>query len=503
MNKNEKLKIGFLAEPLDSNSTRGAARLFRTLVLELSLREDVELYALYERSAAELNPVASIFRYRQFKNGHALEDNPFGRKVNLNDIECFFIKRPPVLTGYLKKFRAGYRKYFPGLIRNVLRPVNWLLANVVWSIYNSQKPRLQLIREKMLRRGYNKFTFSSFLKMLFSPDTELGSPNEQVVSEYVSIAEFDVVLNFWWFHSPTHNELLGLYRPLSVLVYSWFLDAIPLRLPHWQDGLIGESHFRRHVGPHLQMSDRIVAISESAAYDLQAFFPMQEDKVVVVPCGIFEKDFLEHNSETDRDLEGTMARIFLRSGIPIVMIIGVQEPSKNVVNILKACHYAIRQGNSNFQLLFVGEHSGFDPHQRFGPILDKVNSNINIIFSGTISENDKCALLAGASVLLYPSLWEGFGIPPLEAMAAGVPVLISDLASLPEVCGEHATYCDPYDPVDIGEKLIELLEMPAERREILVMQAKEYARKWLWGHRAVPLLITDIREQIMKVRSFE
>jgi glycosyltransferase involved in cell wall biosynthesis len=89
-------------------------------------------------------------------------------------------------------------------------------------------------------------------------------------------------------------------------------------------------------------------------------------------------------------------------------------------------------------------------------------------------------LLHGCDCFVYPSLWEGFGIPVLEAMSAGVPVVCSDLASLPEVAGPHAFYCDPYEPRTIAEAVSRALALPGAERESRVDAARTWASRFTW-----------------------
>ena len=90
------------------------------------------------------------------------------------------------------------------------------------------------------------------------------------------------------------------------------------------------------------------------------------------------------------------------------------------------------------------------------------------------------ALLAGCDCFVYPSLWEGFGIPVLEAMSAGVPVVCSDTASLPEVAGAHAFYCDPYEPRSIAGAVNRVLELAPAERESRTAAARAWASRFTW-----------------------
>ena len=106
--------------------------------------------------------------------------------------------------------------------------------------------------------------------------------------------------------------------------------------------------------------------------------------------------------------------------------------------------------------------------------------NGNIIFTGYVTDEELVALYRNAKCLVFPSLYEGFGIPPLEAMSLSCPSVVSNTTSLPEVCGEAVLYCDPYDIDDIYEK-VKLLLDDDEKRIELIKKGKEQLKKYTWS----------------------
>ena len=103
-----------------------------------------------------------------------------------------------------------------------------------------------------------------------------------------------------------------------------------------------------------------------------------------------------------------------------------------------------------------------------------------VIFTGFVPEEDKNALIGGAKCFVLPSLYEGFGIPVLEAMALGVPVAISNVASLPEVGGEAAFYFDPQNPESIAKTALEVLKLNPEERKRVIERGKIQSEKFTW-----------------------
>jgi glycosyltransferase involved in cell wall biosynthesis len=123
-------------------------------------------------------------------------------------------------------------------------------------------------------------------------------------------------------------------------------------------------------------------------------------------------------------------------------------------------------------------------------------------------DNDVAILAARATAVLYPSLWEGFGIPMLESMTAGTPVVAGNLASMPEVAGPHVIYCDPYDTRDMAAQFLRCLTMEPEERRSLVDAARQHAAQFTWRQSAKNLLAVieqelavtgDLREQQQQI----
>jgi glycosyltransferase involved in cell wall biosynthesis len=138
------------------------------------------------------------------------------------------------------------------------------------------------------------------------------------------------------------------------------------------------------------------------------------------------------------------------------------------------------------RLIIVGSDNGNVFGRKFQ---DMIQPGENVIFLGYASDAELTRLYTHAKLLIFASLYEGFGIPPLEAMACGCPCLVSNTSSLPEVCGDAALYCDPYDVGDIAAKMKSLLD-DNDLRSQLVARGKERVREFSWDESARALLDT-------------
>lgn len=166
----------------------------------------------------------------------------------------------------------------------------------------------------------------------------------------------------------------------------------------------------------------------------------------------------------------------------IILAVSSLDPKKNFSSLIEAF---IRANLIEYKLVIVGARNNlFD---QINLISDKNTDKDNIVFTGHISDSDLASIYQRASVFVYPSFYEGFGIPPLEAMASGCPTIVSDIPSLREVCGDASIYVDPYDVSDIANKLREVC-YNLELQTYLHKKGLENIRRFSWENSSVKLL---------------
>jgi glycosyltransferase involved in cell wall biosynthesis len=161
---------------------------------------------------------------------------------------------------------------------------------------------------------------------------------------------------------------------------------------------------------------------------------------------------------------------------PFLLYVGNVKPHKNLSGLIRA--FALIADQTNHDLLIVGKKEGFITGDETSSV-EGAKLEGRVRFTGHVSDASLRQYVAHAEVLVFPSLYEGFGLPPLEAMAAGCPVIASGVASLPEICGDAALYCNPYQPRDIASKILELLA-DDELRRALKLKGSARARKFTW-----------------------
>jgi glycosyltransferase involved in cell wall biosynthesis len=231
-------------------------------------------------------------------------------------------------------------------------------------------------------------------------------------------------------------------------------DLIPLRLPYAT--LDDKENFYYKVRDALKESAVTITVSEHSKQDLLTYFDVDPDKIVVT----YQPIALEPLEATEEEVSFILKRYGLEYQ-NYLLFVGAIEPKKNVGRLLDA--YATL--DTDMPLVIVGKKGWLweDELGKTAYLFDSKESQKRVKLLEYISSDHLRYLYSGAYCLVFPSLYEGFGLPPVEAMHFGCPVVTSNVASLPEVCGNAALYVDPYDVRDIKQKLEELLSDPKLR----------------------------------------
>jgi glycosyltransferase involved in cell wall biosynthesis len=230
------------------------------------------------------------------------------------------------------------------------------------------------------------------------------------------------------------------------------------------------------LGKSLKRADAIVTDSLFSKSEIIKYFPQYEKKITVVPCGVDTDVFRK------ADVFAVNA-VKEKYGIPgeYFLYLGTVEPRKNLERLINGyCLFAGR--NKNCPQLVLAGAMGW----RFDGIMQAARQSDNIKFTGYLPSADTVPLLSGALGFVFPSVYEGFGLPPLEAMACGTPVIVSGEASLPEVVGDAGLYADAYSEQSIADAL-EKLCSDSRLREDLSRKGLERAGMFSWT-RAAELL---------------
>ncbi|MDA3802688.1 MAG: glycosyltransferase family 1 protein [Patescibacteria group bacterium] len=210
-------------------------------------------------------------------------------------------------------------------------------------------------------------------------------------------------------------------------------------------------HKLLNVKKIIRQSDRIVAVSENTKNDIEELMEVDEDKTDVIYSG----NNLEKKEINEKEIKIFRDKYFNSKSFSYILYLGTIEPRKNISNLIKAYNIYRDDNESGLKLVLAGR-KGWKTKAIFKEYNNSKYRD-DIIFLDYIETKDKDVLYKEAEVFVYPSFYEGFGFPPLEAMTYGVPTIVSNVSSLPEVVNDGALMVNPYDPKEIATALEELL----------------------------------------------
>jgi glycosyltransferase involved in cell wall biosynthesis len=248
------------------------------------------------------------------------------------------------------------------------------------------------------------------------------------------------------FHAP-HYVLPPLTHCKSVVTIH---DVIHLLFPQYLPGRLAHAYARASMWAAAKRSDRILTVSETSKHDILRRFKVPAEKIVVIYNAIDERFNVVPSPEQ-------VMRVRERYQLDqrYVLYVGNIKPHKNLERLIDAFAQLRRTGVDDVQLLIIGDEISKFPALRRAVHRHKLHKHVR--FLGFVTIETLAVLYRLASVFVFPSLYEGFGLPPIEAMASGTPVVTSNVSSLPEVVGDAALLVDPYDPASIADGMRQVL----------------------------------------------
>jgi len=227
----------------------------------------------------------------------------------------------------------------------------------------------------------------------------------------------------------------------------------------------------------LRMAAKTIAVSEFTREEIEKFYKIPAEKIAVAENGI---DFETFNQNVSREkLDAVRKKYDLPE--KFVFYIGTLQPRKNIPVLIEAAK------DLDTKLIVAGNRKAHNFDPEIDATIEKCGLQKKIIFPGWINEEDKPAMYKLADCFVFPSLYEGFGIPILEAMAAGTPVVSSDIPALREVGGDTALFCDPKNGLEFAENIRKILT-DKDLRKILIEKGKQQAQKFSWHQTAEKML---------------
>jgi glycosyltransferase involved in cell wall biosynthesis len=264
-------------------------------------------------------------------------------------------------------------------------------------------------------------------------------------------------------------------------------DVSPLDHPEWFSRAYTLWYGR--VLPLLARRVRhILTVSEFSRGRILDLFDLPEDRVTAIPNGICER----FSPPAESDVSGMRARMGLDG--PYVAVVGSLDPRKNLATLFRAWRQ-VHARRPDLTLAVAGATA------RCFPSLG-IDQPAGVRMLGYVTDADLPLLYGGAETFVFPSLYEGFGLPPLEAMRCGTPVIVSRATSLPEAVGDAAIYVDPSSQEEIASGILRLAGDSALRRD-LARRGEAHARRFTWEETArrtletLSTLLTSSRNPVM------
>lgn len=348
---------------------------------------------------------------------------------------------------------TGIGTYTYNLLNSLLKVDNQDYFHIYWSGNNYENFLLPNTKVIMASKKQHKF-----FEQLYFPNN--------LIEENIDV-----------FHIPQNG--IGLDCAISCKKVVTIHDLIPYLMPE----TVGKGYlknFLRDIPEIIESADGIITVSEWSKKDILKFFPINEDKVFVTPLAADSKY---------KPLDKALCKKFLMDKYniinPFILYIGGFSERKNVKSLLIAFSEIKNKIDDNIRLVIVG--ASRDAGNSLIALSKSLGIFSNIIFTGYAPEEHLPILYNGCQVFVYPSLYEGFGLPPLEAMSCGAPIITSNLTSIPEVVQDAGILINPYDTDELINALLIMLSDTKSRNEFIEKGLKR-AALFSWENTALSTL---------------
>ncbi|MBU3200109.1 glycosyltransferase family 4 protein [Clostridium estertheticum] len=270
------------------------------------------------------------------------------------------------------------------------------------------------------------------------------------------------------YHMPQNG--IGFSQAISCKKVVTIHDLIPYVMPE----TVGRGYllkFLKEMPIIIGNSDGIITVSEFSKRDILKYFPIDESKIFVTPLAADAKY---------TPLDKLHCKNFLEKAYnlnnPFLLYVGGFSERKNVASAITAFSKVYKDLSENYNLVIVGDYR--DSGQKLMKLTKELNMLSHVIFAGFVPEEHLPLFYNSCDAIIYPSFYEGFGLPPLEAMNCGTPVIASNLTSIPEVVGDTGILINPYDIEGISLAIGNLLSSEKLRSELsakALLRAKQFS----------------------------
>ncbi|WP_392486192.1 glycosyltransferase family 4 protein [Haloimpatiens sp. FM7315] len=288
------------------------------------------------------------------------------------------------------------------------------------------------------------------------------------------------------YHVPQNG--IGLNENIKCKKIATIHDLIPYIMPE----TVGKGYlnkFLKEMPKIISNCEALITVSEFSKKDILRFFPIDSEKVFVTPLAA---------NKRYRPLNKLRCQYMLKRRYnidkPFILYLGGFSDRKNVSSLIKAFSKTYKDLNKDYYLVILGSYRA--EGKPLMKLCEDLNMTEHILFTGFIEDKFLPVFYNACSVFVYPSLYEGFGLPPLEAFSCGTPVITSNTTSIPEVTSKNAVLINPLDTYDLCNALTKVLNNENYQKELSLMGLKR-AKDFSWEKTAHKTL--SVYEKILEV----
>ncbi len=272
------------------------------------------------------------------------------------------------------------------------------------------------------------------------------------------------------FLSPDGYLSLNTETPSLPVIHDLNFEHYPKDLPFWY-----RQYYKNYFPKYAQKATRIATVSEFSKQDIVTKYGIEASKIDVVYNGISER------FKPLTALEKDNSQVLYANSNPYFVFVGTLHPRKNIARLLSAFDTFKNSGRYAHNLVIIGRRKWWTTEME--NTFHAMSYKDSVIFHEQVSQEQVAAAVGGSEALLYPSTFEGFGVPILEGMQAEVPVITSNVSSMPEIASAAALLCNPFESKSIAEQMKRLIHEP-NLSESLIEKGALRAKDFSWNNTA-------------------
>ena len=307
----------------------------------------------------------------------------------------------------------------------------------------------------------------------------------EIISKYLPIPE--VITRFYYpfyVKSKINGEIKHITTPGLAYILNFMdcknsivtcHDVTPLFLDYFT--YLNRISFKYAI-KGITKAERIIADSKSTKKDILKYFRCPEEKIKVVYLGVDHSRYKVYE-DINKIRDGIKKKCGLKSGEKVILYVGAEQPRKNLATLIKA-FYRLKKEMPEIKLIKVGPPWWSGARRKLMKLISQLNLQNDIVFINFVPEEELPLFYNVADLFVFPSYYEGFGLPPLEAMACGCPVITTNKSSIPEIVGDAAIKLDdPFDVELLSKTMEEVLTNEGLKKD-MIKEGLKQAKKFSW-----------------------